>query len=108
MRRIPTAKQKEELKQLLKKQYEDAIESIDRDEDLRPAEGDWHLSDEIEKTRKRIYEEVHIGKRSCGSIRRDMLRQSLSIFFGENIDSMALTWGWHTLFRLYLASQQTI
>ena len=57
MRRIPTAEQKEELKQLLKKQYVDAIESIDQDEDLRPAEGDWHLSDEIEKTRcnKQIY-----------------------------------------------------
>ena len=66
MRRIPTAKQKEELKQLLKKEYEAAIESIDKDENLRPAESDWHLSDEIEDTRKRIYEEVHIGKRSCG------------------------------------------
>lgn len=66
MRRIPTAEQKEELKRLLKKQYEKAVESIDRDEDLRPAEDDWHLSGEIEKTRKRIYEEVHIGKRSCG------------------------------------------
>jgi len=66
MRRIPTEAQKEELKRLLKKQYEDSIESIDRDEDLRPAEGDWQLADEIEKTRKRIYEEVHIGKRSCG------------------------------------------
>ena len=53
MRRISTAEQKEELKQLLKKQYEDAIESIDRDEDLRHAEGDWHLSDEIEKTKPR-------------------------------------------------------
>lgn len=47
MRRIPTAKQKEELKLLLKKEYEDAIASIDKDEDLRPAESDWHLSDEI-------------------------------------------------------------
>lgn len=37
MGRIPTSKQKEELKRLLKKQYEEAIESIDRDEDLRPA-----------------------------------------------------------------------
>ena len=37
MRRIPTAAQKEELKRLLKKQHEEAIESIDRDEDLRPA-----------------------------------------------------------------------
>ena len=66
MRRIPTAKQKEELKLLLKKEFKAAIESIDKDEDLRPAESDWHLSDEIENTRKRIYEEVHIGKRSCG------------------------------------------
>ena len=49
MRRIPTEVQKEELKRLLKKQYEDSIESIDRDEDLRPAEGDWQLADEIEK-----------------------------------------------------------
>ncbi len=66
MRRIPTAKQKEELKCLLKKQYKDIVESIDRDEGLHPALEDWRLADEIEKTRKRIYEEVHIGKRSCG------------------------------------------
>ena len=66
MRRIPTAKQKEELKCLLKKQYEDVVDSIDRDVGLHPALEDWRLADEIEKTRKRIYEEVHIGKRSCG------------------------------------------
>jgi len=66
MRRIPTSAQKEDLKQLLKKQYEEAIESIDRDEDLHPAREDWRLADEIEKTRNRIYEEIHIGKRSCG------------------------------------------
>lgn len=55
MRRIPTAEQKEELKQLLKKEYEEAIESIDRDEELHPAREDWRLADEIEKTRQRIY-----------------------------------------------------
>ncbi len=66
MRRIPTAEQKEELKRLLKKQYEDTIASIDRDKGLDPAYVDWSLSDEIEKTGKRIYEKVHIGKRSCG------------------------------------------
>ena len=66
MRRIPTADQKEILKHLLKRQYNDAVASIDQDEDLRPAEGDWQLTDEIEKTRKRIYEEVHIGKCSGG------------------------------------------
>lgn len=66
MRRIPTAAQKEELKGLLKKQYEEAIESIDRDEGLHPAREDWRLTDEIEKTRNRIYEEVHIGKSSYG------------------------------------------
>ncbi len=65
-RRIPTAEQKEELKRLLRKQYEDAITSIERDEDLHPAREDWQLTDEFEKTRKRTYEEVHIGKRSCG------------------------------------------
>ena len=64
MRRIPTAEQKEELKRLLKKLFEEAVESIDRDEDLRPSEGEWQLADEIEKMHKRIYEEVHIGKRS--------------------------------------------
>lgn len=31
MRRIPTAEQKEELKRLLKQQYEDTVASIDRD-----------------------------------------------------------------------------
>ena len=56
MRRIPTAKQKEELKCLLKKQYEDVVDSIDRDVGLHPALEDWRLVDEIEKTRKRIYE----------------------------------------------------
>ena len=62
MRRIPTEVQKEELKRLLKKQYEDSIESIDRDEDLRPAEGDWQLADEIEKTRKRaIFSITHLN-----------------------------------------------
>lgn len=66
MRRIPTAEQKEELKRLLKQQYEDTVASIDRDEGLDPACADGSLSDEIEKTRKQIYEEVHIGKRSCG------------------------------------------
>ena len=66
MRRIPTAAQKEELKGLLKKQYEEAIESIDRDEGLHPAREDWRLADEIEKARNRIYEEVHIGKSSYG------------------------------------------
>ena len=66
MRRIPTAEQKEELKRLIKQQYEDTVASIDRDEGLDPACADWSLSDEIEKTRKQIYEEVHIGKRSCG------------------------------------------
>ena len=66
MRRIPTAEQKEELKRLLKQQYEDTVASIDRDEGLDPAYADWSLSDEIEKTRKQIFEEVHIGKRSCG------------------------------------------
>ena len=66
MRRIPTATQKEDLKRLLKKQYEEDIASIDRDEELHPAREDWQLAAEIEKTRKRIYEEVHIGKRSCG------------------------------------------
>lgn len=66
MRRIPTAEQKEELKRLLKQQYEDTVASIDRDEGLDPACADWSLSDEIEKTRKQIYEEIHIGKRSCG------------------------------------------
>ena len=37
MRRIPTAEQKEELKRLLKQQYEDTVASIDRDEGLDPA-----------------------------------------------------------------------
>ena len=55
MRRIPTAEQKEELKRLLKQQYEDTVASIDRDEGLDPACADWSLSDEIEKTRKQIY-----------------------------------------------------
>ncbi len=41
MRRIPTAEQKEELKRLLKKQYEDTIASIDRDEGVDPAYVDW-------------------------------------------------------------------
>ena len=49
MRRIPTAKQKEELKCLLKKQYEDVVDSIDRDVGLHPALEDWRLADEIEK-----------------------------------------------------------
>ena len=66
MRRIPTAEQKEELKRMLKQQYEDTVASIDRDEGLDSAYADWSLSDEIEKTRKQIYEEVHIGKRSYG------------------------------------------
>ena len=45
MRRIPTANQKEELKRLLKKQYEDLVDSIDRDVGLHPALEDWRLAD---------------------------------------------------------------
>ena len=41
MRRIPTAEQKEELKRLLKQQYEDTVASIDRD--------GWLLLDEYGK-----------------------------------------------------------
>ena len=41
MRRIPTAEQKEELKRLLKKQYEDTIASIDRDDYVTCMEDGW-------------------------------------------------------------------
>ena len=66
MRKIPTAQQKKELKELLKKQYTQTIEAIDRDDELHPFREDWELADDIDTMQKSIYEEVHIGKCSMG------------------------------------------
>ena len=66
MRKIPTAKEKKQLKALLIKQHKQVLVSIDNDDDFNLERPNGFLDDQIESLRNQMYKVVHIGKCSWG------------------------------------------